>query len=118
MKTVGEQFEEWLNDPELSKFYHSRPEKIKQMIQMYPYEFYTISKYAPYGISGPGTIVELIAYQEISGEIAVVIHPQHLTEGDKEHIKELCQIHHQNYEFMISVPHKVVVEPKYLIPYE
>lgn len=117
MKTVGEQFQEWLDTPNLRAWYESEPKIIQDLVKMYPYEFYIMSDSSPYGISGPGTIVELVSYRE-DGMIGVVVHPQFLTPADKEHIRALCQIHGQDYETMTSIPHKVAVEPKYLIPYE
>ncbi len=106
--------EQLLKDPEISRWFYQRPVEIQRMILLYPYDQkYRMKEDAPYGITSPGTIVEILSYFG-RGEVRVLVRPENLTSQSKEHIALLCNQHRKNYDEMISRDHHVVVDVKWL----
>lgn len=62
-----DEFEEWLK---------TRPESVQMLAADYPPGWYRIRDGAPYGISCPGTVVQLYSYTE-DGQVGVVVHARH-----------------------------------------
>ncbi len=98
---MDKQFEDWLK---------TRPAIIQKMARAYPPGKYKIAEGAPYGYTCPGTIVDLVSYNE-GGQIRVMVEPENVLPAAIEHAKGI------RADF--TVPDYSVgayVEPQYLIP--
>ena len=107
MKTDKKQFAEWLA---------TRPPAIQDMVSLYPPGEYKIKEDAPYGVSTPGTTVNLVSYSE-DGTVGVVVMAENKTDEAIEHEKQLGAQHGrtpQEIEELHKTNIKVMVEPKWL----
>lgn len=117
MQTAKEKFAEIMKNVAFNEWYMSRPERIKELIQQYPYEKYIMKDDAPYGLTSPGQIVYLVAYQE-SGHVRVGVRAEEFTQPTLDHIKMLCKRHGKDFEEMKLTNCSAHIDPKYLEPIE
>ncbi len=96
--------EEWLS---------SLPPTVQIIARSYPTGMYRIKEGAPYGITCPGSKVELISYND-NGEVSVLIKSKDLTTEGKAHLMALCIENKKDFYQAIRRDHKVRVDPRYL----
>lgn len=106
----NKEFEDWLS---------SRPPKIQELAKKYPpHNKYIIKDGAPYSISCPGTVVEIISYSE-SGEIRVAVLAKDKTKDAIEHEKKLGKIHNRPQKVIDSFKQtniSVLIDPIWITP--
>lgn len=108
-------------DEETEKWIATRPPEIQEMIRKYPPDGkYCMADEAPYLITSPGTIVEILAYNE-SGKVLISVLKDGFTRAGLEGIK-LRLLENggpqrlAEFESIIEHGIKAHVDPKYLIP--
>lgn len=116
LKTPQEVFDLSMTDPAWRDWYMARPERIKEMVKLYPYEKYRMKPDAPYGVICPGTTVYLLSYSE-DGYVRVRVRPDDLLPEAVEHILDLCKTHNKSIESIFH-PQEAFVNPNFLEPIE
>ena len=114
--SVEEKFKERMSNPVYKQWYDERPPIIQEMIRKYPYDYYRMTPDAPYGITCPGSKVELLGYNE-DYTVSVKISPEDFLEQTKAHIRHLCDVHKKDYNKMSSKPTMVQIHPDYMVPW-
>ncbi len=99
-------------DKELEDWLKTRPRIIQDLAKRYPTGWYVMTEDAPYGISAPGTKVELVGWNE-AGDLIVSVHPKHKTQAGLEHEADL-RIEYPDAEAKSDAIIRVVVECKYV----
>jgi len=102
------EFEQWLE---------TRPPLIKELGKKYPPGKYKIAEDAPYGITCPGTIVSIMAYNE-SGMIRVMVEPEHILPGAIEHMKAILRSQGRDFAELSEEAISAHVDPQWLVPYK
>jgi len=103
---MNKEFEEWLL---------TRPPIIQQMGRKWPPGQYRIAEGAPYALTCPGTIVDLMAYNE-DGTIRVVVLPENIRQEAKEHSNALLRPQGRDFSEMEGKPISAYVDPQFLNP--
>jgi hypothetical protein len=118
MKTPQQEFEERMKEPDFAEWYNNRPVKIQEMIKQYPFGTYKVKEGAPYAISCPGTIVEIVSYRE-NGEVKIIIPIINLQASAIVHIVQLPKGQDQltkQFHDPLSKAITVDIDPRYLDP--
>lgn len=105
---MTDEMEEWLA---------TRPKVIQELARKYPPGEYRMAPNAPYGITGPGTIVSIIAYNE-NGNVRVVAEPHNMLPAGIEHSNSILHPQGRDHSEFANTGISVHVEPKYLIPHK
>lgn len=98
------------------QWFSERPPHVQEMIKKYPPGKYVVRQGAPYAISCPGTIVEIVSYGE-DGEVGVTIKPENKLPEAIEHEKRLALQHGTPPEKLKKLQESGVmvrIDPKYL----
>lgn len=101
------------DDEEYNEWLATRPPVIQDLAKNYPFGTYKIKPGAPYSISCPGTIVELIGYR-VTGEVHIAVLAKHFMPAAIEHIRALCEQYQKDFEHMSKQDHRVIIDPCWL----
>lgn len=103
---MNKEFEEWLS---------TRPKVIQDLARKYPLGEYVIKAGAPYGISCPGTKVQMFSYHE-NGTVSVIVLARDKTPQGISHEKYLSDKFGKNIDESIEADVKVNIDPKWMEP--
>ncbi len=104
-------------DDEFEKWLATRPKMIQEMGRKYPPGQYIISEGAPYGFTCPGSIVNIVAYNE-DGSILVVVEPEQVRPEAIEHNNKILHPQGRDQSEFNGKAISAHVDPQYLIPYK
>ena len=82
---------------ELVKWYESRPQEIKHLIDNYPPGKYLVKEGAPYSVTAPGVEVTLLSYME-DGQVGVALEAKDKTQEVLDNEKALGAKHNRSQE--------------------
>jgi len=91
----------------------TRPESIKKMAKKYPPGPYVIKDGAPYGVSSPGSKIELIGWTE-DGKVIVVVLATEKNEAALMHEEILSMLHGKDPEDIHAQNVQVNIDPKWI----
>lgn len=115
MQTAKECFAQMMQNPVQRDWYLGEPERIKEMVQLYPFTVYKMSDNTPDGLLPPGQIVHIRAYCETGYVVVAVYAQQFLPLTCEKIMAALCEKHKADPN-ILNENFQVRVDPKYLDP--
>jgi len=96
-------------DKELQLWWEERPQHIKDLINKYPYGFYSVKDKAPYSITAPGSIVAIASHIE-NGNVRIVV----IQASEEANINTLLRSIEHGKKIEVADGLSAIVDPQWL----